>query len=966
MKNPVNPLILLILVQTMAIISCTTTAAKTAPLAEQPKAEPIAIWNGTADTAWYNDTATEFTITTAEQLAGFAKLVNSDNDFNGKTVALGRNIMLNDTTNWQDWKNNPPANEWVPIGGKSSPFSETFDGFSGTFDGSDFVVSGIYINNDKKNHKGLFGEVKEGTIENLGVVASYIKGKGVVGGIVGNNGGVISNSYSTADVAGLFVGVLAGENRGTIINSYSIGTAEGVYAGGLAGNNYWKIRNCYSASKVTGGVVGGLSGSHGFDTSCGGNETSSYYDKEANGQIEDVGSKKKCNAYDGGRTTAEMQSKEFVDSLNFNAALYSKNVWVHSAGKYPSLSNKVVKIEIGSFFASGKGTEAEPYIISTKKQLEDFARLVNERISFSDEYIKLGANIMLNDTANWQNWANNPPANEWTGNRQPFNGNFDGNGHVISGVYVNYSPFGGGLFSEVYKEGVIKNLGITASYIVGGLIKSNFGIVNNCYFIGSVAKISSIGGFIGENYGGVISNSYLVDTENGGNCYYNKSDKGKCVGKAMEEMQSKEFADNLNFRAGLVSTNAWIYSPGKYPALSGKAAETKIDPFFAGGKGTEIDPYIITTKKQLENFSLIVNSGMNFAKKYLKLVANIALNDTANWQNWANKPPVNAWASIGTEIDSFDGNFDGNGYVISGIYINSESDAQGLFGVIGEGTVKNIGVITSYIKGESCVGGLAGENENGVISNSYFAGIVNGRTDVGGLVGLMTGWGKRRVISNSYSAGQVIGKHRIGGLVGFIGGSASTTISNSYSVSKISGMVEDFGGLAGWLTNDAKVIDSYYDNHIDKLPDKGFGSKGEGKSVTGMKQKSTYKGWDFDNVWGISGEVNGGYPHLLLFNADSSKVARSKEEIMQVVNTNMSSLRKIYNKYLEQKPGFGGKIIIKFTINPSGDIISINIVSSETGYPDFDNAIKDAIITWKWKAIKSGNTTPTIPFNFSE
>jgi outer membrane biosynthesis protein TonB len=41
-------------------------------------------------------------------------------------------------------------------------------------------------------------------------------------------------------------------------------------------------------------------------------------------------------------------------------------------------------------------------------------------------------------------------------------------------------------------------------------------------------------------------------------------------------------------------------------------------------------------------------------------------------------------------------------------------------------------------------------------------------------------------------------------------------------------------------------------------------------------------------------------------------------------------------------------------------------VSSKTDYPEFDEAIKNAVAKWKWKAIKSGNTTPTIPFNFTE
>jgi TonB family protein len=92
--------------------------------------------------------------------------------------------------------------------------------------------------------------------------------------------------------------------------------------------------------------------------------------------------------------------------------------------------------------------------------------------------------------------------------------------------------------------------------------------------------------------------------------------------------------------------------------------------------------------------------------------------------------------------------------------------------------------------------------------------------------------------------------------------------------------------------------------------------------------------------------------------------SRSKAEIMAVVNSRMIGLRNIYNKHLNLKPGFSGKVTLRFTIAPSGDITDISIVSSTTEYPEFDNAIKDMVSTWKWKTIKSGNATATIPFTF--
>jgi TonB family protein len=87
---------------------------------------------------------------------------------------------------------------------------------------------------------------------------------------------------------------------------------------------------------------------------------------------------------------------------------------------------------------------------------------------------------------------------------------------------------------------------------------------------------------------------------------------------------------------------------------------------------------------------------------------------------------------------------------------------------------------------------------------------------------------------------------------------------------------------------------------------------------------------------------------------------------MQVVNARTPGLRTIYNKYLKTDPNLKGKVTLKFTIAPSGDSISISIASSTTGNSAFDKDIMNTVKRWKWKKIKSGNTTPTIPFNFSE
>jgi hypothetical protein len=247
--NHGNPLIMLIMVQTLF--------AQT-------------IWDGTADTTWYTDdkSATEFTITTAEQLAGLARLVNGSDDNDtysmyGKTIKLGASIMLNDTADWEDWVTNPPANEWVAIGTNKNRFL-------GAFDGSNYVVSGVYINSESDN-QGLFGYISTSAeIKNLGVIASYVKGKKYIGGLIGYNfGGKVINSYfiGTVTGGGNVVGGLVGYNGGTISDSYFTGTVMGKdYVSGLAGENYreCKISNSYSTGMVMGeDVVGGLVGYNG-------------------------------------------------------------------------------------------------------------------------------------------------------------------------------------------------------------------------------------------------------------------------------------------------------------------------------------------------------------------------------------------------------------------------------------------------------------------------------------------------------------------------------------------------------------------------------------------------------------------------------------------------------------------------------------------------------------------------------
>jgi hypothetical protein len=584
-------------------------------------AQTSAIWDGTADTTWYtnNKSESEFTITTAEQLSGLARLVNGGTSnghysMDNKTIKLGANIMLNNTTNWQNWATNPPARSWTPIGN----FSRSFEG---KFDGAGFVISGVYINSTA-NYQGLFGNTYYSTIENLGVSASYIKGgdwvgglagygiavincyfngivsgKNRVGGLVGSTGmsrynystgtvtgenmvgglaglaGTMGYSYSTGTVTGdSIVGGLIGHVTNGIGNSYSTGTVNGrVFVGGLVGILYNHAANptgtstvgtSYSTGAVTGQKdVGGLLGG-----SIGNSEVIySYYDSQTSKQS-DVGKGE-------GKTTTQM--KQIATFLNWDFS----EVWgVSSAinGGYPHLrcfhssAGCSSSSEASSSSSSGNSSSSaksiywdgtvntawynatqNEFIITTAEELAGFASLVSDKNDFFNKTIKLGANIMLNDATS---------TNAWTpiGYPHSFRGTFDGNNYAISGVYINSTSGNRGLFGIVGSDGEVKNLGVIASNIYGGTCsgglagRNNSGIVSNSYFVGSVSGQGNIGGLVGCNRTGAISNSYFVGSVLGGSAAGGLSGSN---GGIISNSYSTGTVSGTEIVSGLVSMN---------------------------------------------------------------------------------------------------------------------------------------------------------------------------------------------------------------------------------------------------------------------------------------------------------------------------------------------------------------------------------------------------------------------------
>ena len=133
------------------------------------------------------------------------------------------------------------------------------------------------------------------------------------------------------------------------------------------------------------------------------------------------------------------------------------------------------------------------------------------------------------------------------------------------------------------------------------------------------------------------------------------------------------------------------------------------------------------------------------------------------------------WQPIGTPDNPYGGTFNGGGFSVSGLYINSDTDDNvGLFGTVGEdGTVKNVGVEDSYIKGDENVGAICGNNQ-GTILNCYNTSIVQGNENVGAITGAIT---KDGVVANSYSVGKA---STTSGEERGVSGVASENVQNCY------------------------------------------------------------------------------------------------------------------------------------------------------------------------------------------
>lgn len=466
----------------------------------------ITLYYGTKDdfvSAWYGDgSATKYTIRSAEELANFAQLVNSENDFSGKTITLGKNIVLD-------------GSDWTPIGTKDNPFKGTFNGRNGStyytisgLNGDLFgVVNGIiqYVTIDGGKGR-LVGELESGKVENCMSTAKVDSSdeNAAVGGLVGmaeTNATVSSSYYYNADS----INVPAVGGSGTVTNCFYL--ADTSTFGAKSSDTGKRTAEEFQLGRVA-YELGASSSVWVYDTTKA--EKTPQLGSNSTTMTMAVASELKLTKPEklpeGVKVTLgnDSDKKTLTDAagnqyyyaasgyppkgvsdvpVTFNAPTGYQIVFAPAAtqvggtdyylritGSNVEYTYSLVKADI-RWYESARAEKN--YVLKSADELMGFCLLANGSIdgeskNFDGWTLSLGNSIDLENS-------------EWKPIRS-FAGTFDGKGYEITGLNVNYT--GGdfnskpaGMFEKLVSPGQILNLAVSGSVQAGGNINYVGGIV---------------------------------------------------------------------------------------------------------------------------------------------------------------------------------------------------------------------------------------------------------------------------------------------------------------------------------------------------------------------------------------------------------------------------------------------------------------------------------------------------------
>ena len=548
----------------------------------------------------------------------------------------------------------------------------------------------------------------------------------------------------------------------------------------------------------------------------------------------------------------------------------------------------------------------------------------------------------------------------------------------ISAENVEYASVGGvvglvnrrGTVGSCYNTGdVIAKASSGASkgeelppVMAGGVVgrNSSYCTVSNCYSIGTVSgentEDASVGGVAGYSDGGDVTGCYYLARDGlNGIGYGGDSDDDATP------LTQEQFADNDNFSTDWDFNNTWIIGTPSEGGFARPMLRYNLE--IAEGSGTEDDPYIIPDLETLEFYRDMINAGSDSkynSANYI-LTADIELNGSE----------TNQWTPIGSDKDhAFTGTFDGDGYTISGLYINSDASTYGvagLFGSVGEGgTVENLNVEGSVTVSDgddefSVVGGVVGSSSGtvsscnssvnvsggaaggvvginrGTVSNCTNTGNVTGTTSyfyAGGVVGSNEG-----TVENCYNTGKVSGS---GFSAGGVVGDNSGTVSNCYNTGgvSVSGIFCKGGAIAG---DNSHIVSNCYYLEQNDLPNIGADSG----TTTNVKNKTAEEFASGDVAWLLQYGQDDQVWGQNLGDENSLPMLTSEEDysVIQVTFKENEEDTQPYVAYTN----YGGTVSFPTDPTQPGDQVFDGWYSGDTKYENTTEFTKDTTLTAKFE-----------------
>ena len=783
--------------------------------------------------------------------------------------ALDFRLGATQTADYSVWAEGSTASEavpagWLPIGTNSNPYT-------GVFEGNSHTISNLFIDRPGTDAVGFFGNVDGGVIRNLGIEEADVTGKNSVAGLVGDaTRSSIKACYSVGNVSGgLIVGGLAGYAvRSNIKACYSVGNVSsvvGVTGGFVGATTDSSIEACYSIGNVDGeDIAGGLVG------------------EVAQTSIEACYSIGNVDGLSGvgGLVGAADNLSIGIGPNNSIEACYSMGN-VSGAANVGGLVGFAQTVSIAACYSVGSVDALEDVIGRLNGSgivgglVGDFKSDVSITDSYYDDLSALkgvgslgGGHALQAATSRTTSALQSPT--DYSDIYEDWNAEGDDLWDFLGSnryprLKVDFNDDGTATFAEFGPQ-VLVLVG------EGGLeVGPVFRIADNTAGGTTIATLS------GTN--AVNSNAAMVSL-------VETSDEFELDGGSTLKVKA---GVSLNYQMEHRHKLTLQLEEGGLTVGRPVAIEI-ISPFDDDGDGL-ID---ITTLEQLNMVRFDLNgdgmidagvsmedtesyemafglesgevacaSGCEGYELMNDLDFRLGATQTADYSVWAEGSTASeavpaGWLPIGTNSNPYTGVFEGNGYVISNLFIDRPgTDAVGFFGNVDGGVIRNLGIERGIVKGRynvgslvgriegsgssivSCystvsvigdqghVGGLLGSSE-GSVTSCYATGSVEGDSEVGGLLGSSEG-----SVTSCYAMGSVEGDSEVGGLVGSISGS----IEACYSTGRVNG-ANNVGGLIGERVDEATLTASYYDSDVSTA-DRGVGNEAVDAAIQAELAKTT-------------------------------------------------------------------------------------------------------------------------------